>query len=99
MEVLENGKPDLVIEGQGLDLELTRRDPSAAKGQPSLTLGWESTPHTALGVCGQSLGKGSVMEVRSKHLRAAVATPMACQLPGARKLHPAAAMSPAPPRT
>lgn len=65
MEVLENGKPDLVIEGQGLDLELTRRDPSAAKGQPSLTLGWESTPHTALGVCGQSLGKGSVMEVRS----------------------------------
>lgn len=58
MEVLENGKPDLVIEGQGLDLELTRRDPSAAKGQPSLTLGWESTPHTALGSAVSHWGRG-----------------------------------------
>ena len=58
MEVLENGKPDLVIEGQGRDLELTRRDPSAAKGQPSLTLGWESTPHTALGSAVSHWGRG-----------------------------------------
>lgn len=55
--MLKNGKPDSVTEGQGLDLKLTR-DPSAAKGQPSLTLGWESTPHTALGSAVSHWGRG-----------------------------------------
>lgn len=39
-------------------MKLTRRDPSAAKGQPSLTLGWEITPHTALGSAVSHWGRG-----------------------------------------
>lgn len=77
--MLKNGKPDSVIEGQGLDLKQTRRDPSAAKGHHSLTLGWESTPQTTLRSAVSHRGWGQ------SHPRAPLATSMACQLPGARK--------------